>query len=72
MFEVMLLIVELGGCKSLDFSDFFDAELFLDVLCPFRTCLRTGDETVVGNRGLHLLKSPETLITACFPFCRLE
>ena len=46
-------------------------ELSSDVLRPFLVWgLLSGDETVVGNRRLHLLESSGTAI-ACFSFCRL-
>ena len=42
-----------------------------DLLHAKRTGHRSGDETVVGNRRLHLLESSGTSI-AGFSFCRLE
>ena len=44
---------------------------FTSFSCMFEETwgLRSGDETVVGNRRLHLLESSGTSI-ACFSFCR--
>ena len=55
------------NCLSLNFTAM---ELSSDVFRPFLVWgLRSGDETVVGNRRLHLLESSGTSI-ACFSFCR--
>lgn len=48
-------------------------ELSSDVLRPFLVWgLRSDNESVIGNRRLHLLESSETLFTACLSFCTLE
>ena len=48
-------------------------ELSSDVLRPFLVWgLRSDDETVIGNRRLHLLESSGTSFAACLSFCTLE
>ena len=48
-------------------------ELSSDVLRPFLVWgLRSDDETVIGNRRLHLLESSGASFEACLSFCTLE
>ena len=63
------------SCATLEILslNFTAMELSSDVLRPFLVWgLRSDEETVIGNRRLHLLESSGTSFEACLSFCTLE